>query len=589
MFIINCVKDGRKDKFILKFQYEPNLISKIKEIHYEDREYLPKEKLWKLKTYSLYLLMKEYKGRNDIFFKFQNDKEKNYFQKKVKKKINEIKDYDRRKKELEEKKEYWLNYKEQLKETYKVHEDKLHQKLKDGVKLYPYQSQAVLFADAIRNVLFALDMGTGKSVISISFSEFNNFNKVFVITPKSLKFNYYDEINKFTYSKAHVINWKKNEYSIEEAKYIIINYDFFRSKNSIEKFEKLGIDNIECLILDECHRIKNEKSQTYNNIKDIFDDKIFLNETPCKVFMSGTPMNNRAYELYTVMNMLSPLDFPNKTTFYQDYCGMTYNPDSFDKWDYDPKQTNFESLYEKISPYIFRKRKEEVLKFLPGKTYDRILFELNSKERKQYNDILNEVKEDLDGKLVKINPMTAMLKVRQYLSNLKVRNKDLHEFIDLMIESGEKIVIMDYFVEGLEYLHDKYKDISVLHYGNTSPEDRREMVKLFQDKESNVKIFFSTVQTGKEGLTLTAASKIVVLTEPYTVGENDQIVDRLDRISQTKKVNVYYPLYLETVDIKVFYLVEEKKKEIRLVLDNEKYETKMNDSVINELISDLKK
>jgi SNF2 family DNA or RNA helicase len=443
MFIINCVKDGRKDKFILNFRYEPNVISKIKEIHYEDREYLPKEKAWKLKTYSLYLLMKEYKGRDDIFFKFQTDKEKAYFQKKVKKKINEIKDYDRRKKELEEKKEYWLNYKEQLKETYKVHEDKLHQKLKDGVELYPYQSQAVLFADAVRNVLFALDMGTGKSVISISFAEFNNFNKVFVITPKSLKFNYYDEINKFTHAKAHVINWKKNEYSIEEAKYIIINYDFFRSKNSIEKFEKLGINNIECLILDECHRIKNEKSQTYNNIKDIFGDEIFLNNTPCKVFMSGTPMNNRAYELYSVMNMLSPLDFPNKTSFYQDYCGMTYNPNSFEQWDYDPEQTNFESLYEKISPYIFRKRKEEVLKFLPGKTYDRIIFELSSKERKQYNDILNEVKEDLDGNLVKINPMTAMLKVRQYLSNIKARNKDLHEFIDLMIDSGEKIVIMD--------------------------------------------------------------------------------------------------------------------------------------------------
>ena len=45
--------------------------------------------------------------------------------------------------------------------------------------------------------------------------------------------------------------------------------------------------------------------------------------------MSGTPMNNRAYELYTVMNQISPIDFPNKQIFYSEYCGMTYDPSQF--------------------------------------------------------------------------------------------------------------------------------------------------------------------------------------------------------------------------------------------------------------------
>lgn len=587
MFIVDCKRDGKKDKFILSFQYEPSLISKLKEIHWEDRKFNSSNKTWTVKTFSLYNLMLQYKGNPNIFFKFDDD-EKEYFKNKVKKKINEIKTLKERQEKLEEKKIYWLEYKKQLKETYKVHEDKLHQNLKEGVKLLPFQSQAVLYGDVVRNVLFALEMGTGKSIISIALSEYNNFNKVFVITPNSLKFNYFYEVEKFTNSKAHIINWKKNKYTLEESKYIIINYDFFRNNNSVKKFENLNLGKIDCLILDECHRIKNPKSNIYKNFKAIFTDDIFVNETPCKIFMSGTPMNNRAYELYTVMNQISPIDFPNKQIFYSEYCGMTYDPSQFGGYNFDSNATNFEGLYHKISPYVFRVRKMDVLKDLPSKTYERIILELTTSEEKEYNNILDGVIDELSNKETVTNPMTIMLRLRQYLSILKVNNNDLIEFIDMLLEMGEKIVIMDYFKEGIEILHEKYKDISVLHYGDVSVEDRSKMVKQFQDKDSNIKMFLSTVQTGKEGLTLTSSSKIMILTQPYTVSENEQVVDRVHRISQTEKVNVYYPLFNNTIDFKVFNLVEDKKKEIVKVLDNEDYKTKIDDSTINELVNSLK-
>ena len=237
---------------------------------------------------------------------------------------------------------------------------------------------------------------------------------------------------------------------------------------------------------------------------------------------------------------------------------------------------------------MFRVRKMDVLKDLPSKTYERIILELTTYEEKEYNNILEGVIDELSNKETVTNPMTIMLRLRQYLSILKVNNKDLIEFIDMLLEMGEKIVIMDYFKEGIEILHEKYKDISVLHYGDVSVEDRSKMVKQFQDKDSNIKMFLSTVQTGKEGLTLTSSSKIMILTQPYTVSENEQVVDRVHRISQTKKVNVYYPLFNNTIDFKVFNLVEDKKKEIVKVLDNEDYKTKIDDSTINELVNSLK-
>lgn len=586
MFIVNCRRDGRKDKFILSFVYNINLINKIKEIHWEDRKFNSTDKSWIVSVMGLFGLISQYKGDNSIKFVF-SDEDKDFFKNKVTKKLKDERDKINKISELEEKKIYWLDYKKQLETTYKVHEDKIHHNLNDGIKLFPFQSQAVLFADAVRNVLFALDMGTGKSLISISYVEYNNFNKVFVITPNSLKFNYYYEIEKFTKSKAHIINWKKNKYTLEESKYIIVNYDFFRSKNSVDKFKKLKISEIECLILDECHKIKNTSSNTFKNYKSIFKDSIFKNNIPSKIFMSGTPMNNRAYELYSIMNQISPLDFPNKQTFYENYCGMKYDPSVFGGWSFDENSTNFEELYHKISPYVFRKRKDEVLKDLPPKTFERIMFEMTPSEEKKYNEIMEGVIDEIKEKNIS-NPMTIMLRLRQYLSHLKVNNENLIEFIDLLIENGEKVVIMDYFKDGIIELYEKYKNISVLHYGDVSIEDRSEMIKQFQDSNSNIKIFFSTIQTGKEGLTLTASSKIIILTQPYTVSENDQVVDRVHRISQTKKVNVYIPLYLNTIDFKIFNLVEDKKKEIKKVLDNEDYVTNMDDSTIEEILESLK-
>lgn len=580
MINVYCERIGRSKKFRLNFDYNALLVERIKNINYEYRKYNSHDKSWEIRLYELFDIIKFYKGDNNIFFHFSND-DRDFFKKNITKKNEDEEDKRSRLNALVEKKEYWLKYKSQLEETYKVHEDKIHQNLKEGVKLIPFQTQAVLFADAVRNVLFALEMGTGKTLISIAYVEYNNFNKVLVLTPNSLKFNYYNEVEKFTNSKAHIINWNKNKYCIEESKYLIINYDFFRSNNSITKFKNLNISNIECLVADECHRLKNTASQTYKNYKKVINEKLFKDGKISKIFMSGTPMNNRGYELYSIMNDISNLDFPNKTMFYEDYCGMRYDPNVFGGWNYDADSTNFELLYHKISPYVFRKRKDEVLKDLPSKTYERVIFEMSGSERREYNSILFD--DEID------NSMTKLLRTRQFLSNLKANNTNLIEFIENILLEGEKVVIMDYFKDSLIQLHEKYKDISVLHYGDVSIEERGDMVKKFQDKESNLKIFLSTVQTGKEGLTLTSASKIIIISQPYTVSENEQVVDRVHRISQTNKVNVYYPQYINTIDYDIFSLIEDKKKEIKKILDNEEYVTDMDVVDIDDLLNKLTK
>ena len=88
--------------------------------------------------------------------------------------------------------------------------------------------------------------------------------------------------------------------------------------------------------------------------------------------MSGTPSTNRAAQSYTVLNLISPLDFPNKTYFYSYYCGMSYNVGGYG-YETNMEEAKFEELYHKIAPYCFRKKLEDVIKDLPDKQFQKII------------------------------------------------------------------------------------------------------------------------------------------------------------------------------------------------------------------------
>ena len=155
----------------------------------------------------------------------------------------------------------------------------MHALLDGEVKLYPHQIVASMFMNVTRSTLISHEMGLGKTLSAILFVEMNGFEKVVVITPNSLKFNFYEEVKKFTNSTAYIVNWRKNTCTLEDAKYVIVNYDFFnpniKSKRFDPKWQKLDIGSIDCVICDECQRLKNTKSNTYKNFKRTFKKKIF--------------------------------------------------------------------------------------------------------------------------------------------------------------------------------------------------------------------------------------------------------------------------------------------------------------------------
>jgi SWI/SNF-related matrix-associated actin-dependent regulator 1 of chromatin subfamily A len=591
VFIVRCEKISRRDWYYIQFPYNEQIISLIKNIEVPLRKWNKILKIWEIRADGLLELIKSYRKSNKIYFDFGGEENKGVFLSIISKLEVKKNELAKAKDILKKNKEYWVKWKQELDVTYEKYRNNVESSLKSGVKLYPHQIAGVKFLNEVKNALISHDMGIGKSLLAITYVEYNKFEKVVILTPNSLKFNFYYEVEKFTDSKAYVVNWNKNIYTAEESKYIIINYEFFNpsDKKAFDvKWNKLNIDVIDCVICDESHRLKNTKSNTYKNFKRLFKDNIFRDGKVSKIFLSGTPAPNRAYELYSILNQISPLDFKTKTHFYEYYCGMKYELGGYG-WITNLSQTKFEELYHKIAPYTHRKRKDEVLN-LPDKIYQKIILELSDKELKQYNIIESNVAEELkvDEYLIKtyFNPLTKIVKLRQYTADLKI--KHLKNLIDNIIDTGEKIVIVDFFKNSLYKLKEIYGNIAGLHTGDQSVEERSELVRKFQDSNSNLKIFLASIQTANYGLTLTEASKMFIITLPYSVGEYDQVSDRIYRIGQKNTVNIYPVIFKNTIDEVVFDTLENKRSEIVKVIDNVEYKSDVNESVINEIIKNIK-
>lgn len=588
VFVVHCERIGRRQWYYVRFYPNDQLLQRIKELPEETRKWSALNYAWEISTYSLYLLIKKYKNSTKIHFDFGNDDSRNIF-------ISQIKKLERVEAEkrqfiaeLNIKKEQWVKYKEELEKTYEKYSDKAHALLKDGVKLYPHQIVAAMFMNVTKSTLISHEMGTGKSLSSILYVEMNNYNKVIVITPNSLKFNYYNEVKKFTNSNAYVIKWKKNTCSLEDAKYIIVNYEYFNPSDKRafdKKFKDLGIGKINAVICDESHRLKNTKSNTYKNFNRTFKKSIFVDEKVSKIFLSGTPAPNRAHELYTVLNQISPTDFATKKHFQEYYCGMRYDLDNGWTYDVDNILGRLEELYHKIAPYTHRKRKVDVLLDLPDKIFQRVILEMNDKEQRVYDDIESGVANEFINEEIN-NPLTIMVRLRQYTAHLKA--KLVHEFVENVLESGEKIVIVDVFKDNLILLKEQFGEMAGLHTGDQSVEERAELVKKFQDPNSEIKVFLASIQTANYGLTLTAASKLIIMTLPFSVGEYDQVSDRLHRIGQKNVVNIYPLIFPDTIDDYIFSAIENKREEIVKVLDNENYKSNINESVLSDVIKMIK-
>jgi len=429
-------------------------------------------------------------------------------------------------------------------------------------------------------------MGTGKTLMAILGCEMKRFKKVLVIVPNNLKLNWRNEIKTFTSSKWFILNPQKkktNIYTIEESKYIIVNYEYFRDArfNPKIKLNKLGLNpsDIDCIVMDEAHRIKNPESNTTKNILSNFKN---INGT---LLLSGTIMPNRLEELYVITKLILPNEVKNKSYFFENFCGKIY--DKTIGLYVDKEGFNLDDVFNKLDGIMYRVKKHDVLKDLPEMIVSKIDLELTSEQQKQYELIesgffgidLTDYKENA-------HKLSILNKLRQFTSKIKC-GSFLVDFIQNLNNVGEKVVIFDVYKAGLKELSDIVPN-SKYYSGDVSPDERQNIVDQFQDKNNtDVMNLFITLQSGNAGITLTAANYMILLNQSYVPGENLQAYSRINRIGAKNTSNIYILCLEDTIDQDVYNLNQEKIKLISKVIDNVDYIDNANRSVLDELFSKI--
>ncbi len=424
----------------------------------------------------------------------------------------------------------------------KYDDEKLDELLK--VKLYPYQKEGIRFATKAGKAIIADEMGLGKTIQAIGTAELLRreglIGSVLILCPTSLKYQWRSEIKKFTNAEVYVIegsHLKRKEAYNRPEPYKIISYN-----SAANDIKILGGLQTDMLIMDEVQRLKNWNTQISRAARKI--------ESDYSVILSGTPLENKLDELYSIVEFvdnfrLAPYYLFKENHILTDETGKVLG------------YKNLNEIGKKLSDILIRRRKKDVKLQMP-KRMDKNLFVPMTDEQmgmhaewqfqvsilvKRWRD--RHFLSDKDRKrLLLLLSQMRMICDSSYILDQKTRfDTKVEECVniisDIISEEGEKVVVFSQWERmtrliakeleakeiGFEYLH-----------GGVPSEKRKNLVDNFQNEPSS-RVFLST-DAGSTGLNLQAAATIINIDLPWNPAVLEQRIGRIYRLGQQNNIQV---------------------------------------------------
>ena len=472
------------------------------------------------------------------------------------------------------------NYNDDKRSLLELKDDSLSFKLKP----YPHQIEAINYGINHKKWLLLYDMGLGKSMSIIHIARYlKKYKKLkhclIICGINTLKANWKKEIKLHSDETYRVvgenINSKGNityatiseraseiRKGIEEF-FIITNIESLRSKEVVDAINSR--DDIGMIAVDEIHKIANKNSQQADGLLKIKADY--------KIGATGTLITNSPLSSYTALKWLE-VDKSNLTTFKREYCVFG----GFGGHEIIGYK-NLDLLKNEIDEYSLRKTKEEVLKDLPKKTVIDEYITLDEEHKKFYNKIKNAVKDEaLKVNLSKNNILSLTTRLRQatvcpsILTEEYIKSSKLERAVDLVhqiLSEGNKVVIFSTYKEPVYQLKEMLKEFKCLvGTGDMKDEDVSRNIDLFQTN-NDYKIFIGTTSKCGTGITLNAASYMIMLDTPFTAAATAQAEDRIYRIGTIKPVFIYHLICENTIDERVAKIIAKKEAFSDYLIDDE--------------------
>lgn len=347
------------------------------------------------------------------------------------------------------------------------------------------------------------------------------------------------------------------------AKYRIINYEALRNQNNLDILNLIPFDLI---VFDEIHKLRNPKTKLVKAVWDFLE----AHQDAKILGLTGSPIMNYPNDLYVPLTVAFPDKYSPSIGSWRQfmYSYTLWSSGRFGPYIYGTRQMT--KLREETSKLnIIRRTKKEVLPFLPEKYYRRVLLEMKPDQRKLYNAMENDLKILLDTgePLYAPSVLAAITRLRQINLDPKILAITISsaktQFIYDLLESTEDKIVMYSTFEGYIYLLHLILEAQQIRHvmitGQVPREKRADAVYQFQNDPS-IRICLGTIQTMGEGITLTAASNVVLLDRWWNEPSNQQAIDRLHRIGQKSAVQVIYPIVKNSIDASLDEILARKNE-----------------------------
>lgn len=422
--------------------------------------------------------------------------------------------------------------------------------------------------------ILADDMGLGKTLqlisVLLSAKEEGKKGTSLVVSPASLVYNWGEEFAKFAPElTVSLVTGKPQERAdliadYESADVLVTSYDLL--KRDIDLYEE---KQFLYEIIDEAQYIKNQTTAASKAVKLIKSHSRFA--------LTGTPIENRLSELWSIFDYLMP--------------GFLYGYDVFKKNFETPivksrDEETLKRLQKMVAPFILRRLKGDVLKDLPDKLEETRVVRFEEEQQELYDAQVVHMKRELteadesDFNKKKLQILAELTKLRQICcdpnlcyENYKGASAKLESCLELIqsaIEGGHKILLFSQFTSMLEIIEARLQQEKIEYYkitGETAKQERVSKVRKFN--EDDTPLFLISLKAGGVGLNLTGADVVIHFDPWWNIAAQNQATDRAHRIGQTKKVTVYKMIAKGTIEEKILKMQETKKDLADSVINGE--------------------
>lgn len=417
-----------------------------------------------------------------------------------------------------------------------------------GGELRPYQAAGVEFITGhARNKAYIGDeMGLGKTITALAAIHQEQAYPALIVCPAVVVGNWKREAETWLPGKTVQIIKTGKDVIDPKADMVIASYALAGKAAASHRFQQV--------ICDEAHYLKNHQAKRTQEITAI------AKAAPRRLLLSGTPVTNKPRDLFAQLEIIgmtgknAPLG-----SFFQfatQYCGGHHGRYGFEA----DGATNVQELNERLRASVYLRRdKAQVLTELPEKQRQVLLVEASAETKKRIKEIKAEYAAEKSARVpgCALKAMTNEL-VAVGLGKVEAAGAFMEDFA----ESGKKLIIFANLKEvqaGLLKKADELGVPSMRIFGEDSSEKRDQAVQAFQN-DPRCRFAICSLKAAGVGITLTAASDVLMVEQDWTPANLDQAEDRAHRMGQKNAVNVTYLIAENTIDDTLQKVISGKRK-----------------------------